>query len=178
VALGRPGDVNQALMDLSAKVCLPKEPRCLTCPLAEECTARREGRQREIPTKKAKAAPVELRAEGWILLAGDELLLARRPTGQWLSGLWDIPWWIEGQASPALPENCAQFASCAQTRTITKHRIHFEVRGLRCEAKPVSRELAALPATEFRWVRLEDLHGINLPRPSEKALAAALRELE
>lgn len=178
VKYGRAGDLNQAFMDLSSKICLPKEPRCMLCPLRESCQAYALGIQREIPLKKEKKAPVELKAEGIILLVNNELLLARRREQDWLSGMWDIPWWIESSSAPTLPNKCAQFASCAQTRTITKHKIHFQVKGLQCETKPNKQELASLPGSEFRWVKLDDLHGINLPRPSERALERTLAQLK
>ena len=174
VERGRAGCVNQTLMDLSARVCLPREPQCLVCPIAEFCEARKLGIQRELPTKKEKAKPVELQAEAWVVLHQEKLLLARRAPGSWLQGMWDLPWWIDGrEAAPSTPRESAQFARCAEKRTITKHKIQFLVTGYRCEAEPDPRALG-LPGSEFRWVPLEDLHGVNLPRPSERALGKLL----
>jgi A/G-specific adenine glycosylase len=178
VALGQAGDLNQAFMDLSSRICLPRDPKCDSCPLSAKCLARKLGKQREIPKKKVRKPPQELHAEGIILLAKGELLLARRKEGDWLSGLWDIPWWIQGKETPSLPRHCAQFASCAQTRTITKHKIFFQVKGFQCESKPGDAELRSLPGSDFRWVPLEDLHGINLPHPSERALEETLSRLK
>lgn len=45
----RPGDLNQALMELGATVCTPKSPSCSTCPVAEHCLARREQANRRRP---------------------------------------------------------------------------------------------------------------------------------
>lgn len=173
VSLGRPGDVNQAFMDLSASVCVPKEPRCEKCPLAKHCLARRKCIQKKIPVKRAKAVPIELDAEAWLLVSGDAILLAKRPEGEWLSGMWDLPWWIKKSKTAAIGE---QFALSRQKRTITKHKITFEVRGLRTEARPSERELKKLPApaAAYRWVKIADLHGINLPRPSERAISEIL----
>lgn len=50
----RPGDYNQAIMDFGATVCTPQSPACLTCPLAEQCTARRENRAEQLPVKGQK----------------------------------------------------------------------------------------------------------------------------
>jgi A/G-specific adenine glycosylase len=178
VKFGRAGDLNQAFMDLSSKICLPKEPKCMLCPLREDCEGFAQGLQREIPVKKEKRPPIELQAEGIILIAEGELLLARRRKEDWLSGMWDIPWWLAAELNPKLPAKCAHFAACAQTRTITKHKIHFQVIGIQCQTKPGSAELKALPGSEFRWVKLDDLHGINLPRPSERALEEILTQLK
>ena len=176
VAFGSAGDFNQAVMDLSAQICLPKEPRCLSCPVMEHCEARALGVQSEIPLKKAKAAPFELRASGLIVIAQDELLLARRPTGEWLAGMWDLPWWLAEKDGDLPKELGEKFADVSQKRTITKHKITFHVRALRAGAKPKEKILQKIPApaAEFKWVKLEDLHGVNLPRPSERALNQAL----
>ncbi|MGZ5966278.1 MAG: A/G-specific adenine glycosylase, partial [Polyangiales bacterium] len=50
----RPGALNNALMELGATVCVPREPRCLLCPVRAECRARKQGRERELPVASAK----------------------------------------------------------------------------------------------------------------------------
>lgn len=178
VEQGRPGDVNQALMDLSSRVCLPKDPQCLVCPIQDHCEARKLGIQKELPTRKEKTKPVELQAEAWAILHEEALLLARRPAGTWLQGMWDIPWWIDGRdIPPHAPKESAQFARCAEKRTITKHKIQFLVSGFECEARPDPVAMG-LPGSEFRWVPLADFHGVNLPRPSERALEKLLAKRE
>lgn len=176
VALGSPGDFNQACMDLCAQVCLAKQPRCLACPLHEECEARKQGLQSVIPVKKEKKAPIELQASGLILIAEEELLLARRPAGEWLAGMWDLPWWLGEDVVPS--QLGREFAQHSQNRTITKHRIAFTVRALRAEKKPDTALLKKIPAPaqEFKWVKLADFHGVNLPRPSERALTKILEK--
>jgi A/G-specific adenine glycosylase len=52
VPKGQAADFNQALMDLGAMVCLPKNPRCLICPVMKECKARQHGTQTIRPVKK------------------------------------------------------------------------------------------------------------------------------
>src|SRR5712691_3306805 len=53
-----PGRWNQALMELGAVVCLPREPRCGECPIAAHCEALRRGAQGELPAKRARRATV------------------------------------------------------------------------------------------------------------------------
>jgi A/G-specific adenine glycosylase len=177
VKIGRAGDLNQSVMDLSAKICLPKEPKCSFCPIQKHCLAHKHGTQREIPLKKIKMAPIELNAEAWAVIAEDALLLAKRPEGEWLSGMWDLPWWVKSDKK----ENAGfgeEFAISKQKRTITKHKIAFLVRGMRANKKPnesTLRKKLPAPAQAYRWVKLEDLHGVNLPRPSERALAEILK---
>lgn len=88
---GRAGDFNQALMDLGAAVCLPKNPRCLLCPLMELCKARENGTQELRPVRKPKkAVPHHVHAAGVIVRRG-RVLLARRPPGGLLGGMWEFP---------------------------------------------------------------------------------------
>jgi A/G-specific adenine glycosylase len=87
----RLADYSQALMDLGATVCRPKQPTCLLCPLMTTCQAYAQGRAQEIPAKKNKV----LRPERWALLVllqkqGHWLLEKRPSLGIW-SNLWSFP---------------------------------------------------------------------------------------
>ena len=55
-----PGHFNQALMELGATVCLPRNPLCLVCPLSACCGARQEGTAAQLPVKLRKTEPVRL----------------------------------------------------------------------------------------------------------------------
>lgn len=87
-----PGDYNQALMELGATVCLPKNPQCLVCPVADLCAARELGRQLELPVKnKAQRFAVEHRTLYWIE-RGQELLIWQRPHDfRLMPGFWELP---------------------------------------------------------------------------------------
>ncbi len=92
VHAGDPGAWNQALMELGAMVCVPREPRCLVCPVREACHARLLGLERELPRVKPKAKPQLQRR--WALVALEEggavLLGQRRPEARF-GGLWEPP---------------------------------------------------------------------------------------
>lgn len=88
----RPGDFNEALMELGATVCTPKSPRCDTCPVAAHCRARAAGTAQERPAPRP--APRIRRAEFAVAVAVDELgrtLLVRRPEVGLLAGMWEFP---------------------------------------------------------------------------------------
>ena len=89
VSRDRPGDYNQALMDLGATVCLPKQPRCGECPVAGFCRARAEDAQLDYPRKPAPAAKKEQDRTILLLRAGDGLLVRKRPKGL-LGGLYEF----------------------------------------------------------------------------------------
>ncbi len=88
----RPGDGNQALMELGATLCAPRAPRCESCPLAGGCRAREEGRTEAYPRARAKAAPRRVRLTVAVVRRRDQLLLVRRPDdAAQLAGLWELP---------------------------------------------------------------------------------------
>jgi A/G-specific adenine glycosylase len=92
----RPGDFNQALMELGATVCRPRAPECARCPLEGQCAARANGTVAERPRARARkpvpdveiavAALVRRRTSG-----AADLLLVRRPPEGLLGGLWELP---------------------------------------------------------------------------------------
>jgi len=82
----------QAIMDLGASLCARRRPMCEACPLAAGCSARRQGRQHELP--RARAARMRRERHTFMLLAtredGSVLLARRAPHGIW-GGLWSPP---------------------------------------------------------------------------------------
>jgi len=87
----RPGDFNQALMDLGARTCLPRHPSCGSCPLAASCGALRTGRQADLPRSRARRRPVRVLLAVLRVERGGRLLLSRAPDGGLLGGMWGLP---------------------------------------------------------------------------------------
>jgi A/G-specific adenine glycosylase len=87
----RPGDLNQAWMELGATTCLPRRPRCTSCPVSGACEAFRAGRQAEHPGRRVRRRPTDVRLAVVRVERGGRLLLARAPDGGLLGGLWGLP---------------------------------------------------------------------------------------
>ncbi|OYD06999.1 A/G-specific adenine glycosylase [Paludifilum halophilum] len=87
----RPGDFNQALMELGALVCSPLSPSCDICPVQEHCQARKEGVQAELPVKKKAKPPVPSEVSFGYIRHGDRILIQRRPKEGLLAGMWGLP---------------------------------------------------------------------------------------
>jgi A/G-specific adenine glycosylase len=93
----RPGDFNQAVMELGATVCLPRNPQCLTCPVSADCETRGEHktspRQRMLSREIAHALSVRMRGSTSNSGSGSrEVLLEQRPATQTvMPGLWELP---------------------------------------------------------------------------------------
>ena len=87
-----PGAFNQALMDLGAGICLPGgAPLCDTCPAADFCAAREQGRQRELPVRAPKKEKRLEEKTVFLLLGPGGTALRQRPDTGLLAGLWEYP---------------------------------------------------------------------------------------
>jgi A/G-specific adenine glycosylase len=158
----RPGDFNQAMMELGATVCLPRVPRCGACPVEKFCAARAAGTEREVPVRlkkvKARDVPLDL-----AILERDAciFLVKRASTERRLADFWELP---GKQLLPRLEgTKLAEF----------RHRIvndRFHVTVWRMAAGNISP--AHLPAGD--WVGTAELGRIPLTTVAKKALAARL----
>ncbi|WP_408639206.1 A/G-specific adenine glycosylase [Roseococcus microcysteis] len=107
----RPGDFAQALFDLGATICTPRNPACALCPWREACRGFALGLASSLPRKAPKAARTELHGVHFALLDGEgRLLLQRRPESGLLGGMLALPgtpWratpWTAEEASPHVP---------------------------------------------------------------------------
>ena len=96
----RPGDFNQAMMELGATVCLPNgQPKCDICPVAFFCKAFKQDRIKEFPVKRPKQ-PRKIEERTVLLLLKDQrIALRKRPDSGLLAGLWEFPNY-PGQLTP------------------------------------------------------------------------------
>src|SRR6202023_1073377 len=86
----RPGDSNQALMELGATICLPRRPRCLLCPLRPGCRAAGDGQPELYPEPRRKRASERLRLVVAVVARQGRVLLFRRPPSSGLlAGTWE-----------------------------------------------------------------------------------------
>jgi A/G-specific adenine glycosylase len=92
LATARPGDFNQALMELGALICTPSEPACDQCPLAAGCAALKKVKTDVIPYKApSKKVPHHNIGVGIVINQNDEVLIALRPEDGMLGSLWEFP---------------------------------------------------------------------------------------
>ena len=181
VALGNPGAVNEALMDLSATVCAPRNPRCDACPLAKWCVAFEQNLTDEIPRRATRKSMIQLQAKGVLLLRRKrkswEIFISKRPPKVWLAGQWDIPWWIAGREG-APPIAAPLRAATTVKRTITRHKIEFTVQAHVASPAQAEKDVQALRhlGSAYDWAPVTDL--ASLPRPTRTAVQAILQTLD
>lgn len=125
VDCARPGDVNQALMELGATRCRPTTPNCAACPVQTLCGAARSGRQAELPERAARAAREQRHTAAAVICREGGVLLAQRPaTGVW-AGLWEFPQTevTDGEAPQALVAHLA--ASLGMRARVERHLLRL-----------------------------------------------------
>ncbi len=107
----RGGDFAQGLMDLGAGVCTPRNPKCLLCPLSNECAARAKGIAEQLPAKARKTAKPLRRGIAYALInAKGEMLFERRPDKGLLAGCLGLPGtqWVMSNPLPHAGEGGAK----------------------------------------------------------------------
>jgi A/G-specific adenine glycosylase len=173
----RPGDFNQALMELGATICVKPVPRCGRCPIATACEARRAGREREIPPPRTRRAPGPLVMACAVVRRGGALLVARRPGAGLFAGLWGLPSAeVPAGEDPraALREAAARLHRMALApgeevaaleRRLTHRRLLM--RAYACRARRVT------TGEDLRFAVASDLDAIGLPT-AMRALAEAV----
>ena len=154
----RPGDYNQALMELGATHCCPGTPRCDLCPWNEHCDACLEGDAESLPIHEKKKPPKQMDMAVCLLTYGDSIWVTRR-SERMLKGLY-VFWLIEEETEPEavrtlLAENGVQtrfVQEMGEARHVFTHRVwnmrllHYELLAMPEEGQLVSRtEMEKLP---------------------------------
>jgi len=170
----RAGDYAQAMMDLGATVCLPRKPKCMLCPLVDDCAARRAGDPEALPAKLPKAErPKKHGVVFWTLRRDGAVLLRRRPENGLLGGLFEVPsteWralpWDIDEAKTAAPAR----ASWRPLDGVVRHGFtHFEL-----ELSLLVGNARNAPTDGGVWCPIDRLSDYALPTLMKKVVRHAL----
>jgi A/G-specific adenine glycosylase len=178
----RPGDHNQALMELGATVCTPDRPDCARCPLAQGCVAKQRGLAAVLPELPQRPRPTPLHMVAAILERRGRLLVVKLPEGasRW-AGLWQFPSsevgkteTAEGAAARTLEELVGLTATAHEhfmrvRQAVTRYRVTLDA--YRCRAERGSAR--ALGVAEVAWQAQRELEGLAMPA-AHRRLARAL----
>lgn len=163
---GRAGDYNQALMDLGAIICLPRNPTCLLCPLSELCKARIGGIQEQRPVLKLRPKIPQYTVTAAVLQREGKVLLAKRPSKGLLGGMWEFPGGkveegetLEVCLGREIREETGAEIRVGEAFGIYRHAYtHFSItlHAFFCEL--IAGEPRAIEATELAWVKPMELN--------------------
>ena len=171
----RPGDHAQALMDLGATVCTPKNPACGFCPWKADCRARAGGTPEGFPRRAPKKAkPTRFGTAFWALGPGGEILLRRRPERGLLGGMMEFPSteWRDRPWSPAEAAAAAPFpADWQPVAGVVRHTFtHFKL-----ELTVLRADCPRRPETEGIWCPVPGFGTLALPTVMKKVVELALK---
>ncbi len=186
---GTPGAFNQAMMELGARICVPRRPSCLLCPVAASCRGRAAGVHETLPIKGPKrVVPHADWVSAWITRGG-RVLVGQRPPGL-LGGLWELPTTTVAPgetdadalarmvradlaADVAEPSHGKAVGSDQTIATVdhvfTHLRVTIRVTPLALVGKPVAQRHVAL-----KWVRRAEFDTLALPVAMRKLVRASL----
>ena len=157
----RPGDFNQALMELGATICQPRAPQCPQCPLAEHCRARQTGAVARFPPPRPRRRPQQFRLQLALVEDNGGVLLGP-PTGR--------GWWPRFWALPQLPhpllDRLGRLGSFRHSVTFR----NIQVQVFRARLKLKARLQPTSAADALRFVGRAELRRLPLSTPSRKAL--------
>jgi A/G-specific adenine glycosylase len=160
----RPGNFNQAMMELGATLCLPRAPQCLVCPLVSECQTQGEHETAPRPPMQSREVGYALSVRGG--LAGQahrEVLLEQRPASLTvMPGMWELP----ALTRPEVPDE----ALCLTVRHAIM-QVNYYVR-IRTVFEDDVEALTVLGGAR-RWVPLREAEGMALTGLARKVLARA-----
>ncbi len=173
VPSNRPGDFNQAMMDLGAMVCTPQSPACLTCPLTACCVAREKGLTEALPKRLPRKKPTEVTHHVLAVKRQNKWLFEQRPdTGLW-SKMWQMPTaqqltedanftsWVQERFGLVVskPKPISQF-----THQTTHRTIYFKV--WQCETRS-----GRLKPHTGQWRQLNHHADMPLAKPQQRVIA-------
>lgn len=171
----RPGDYAQAVMDLGATICTPRNPACGLCPWMDSCAARKQGIEASLPAKAEKAEkPTRHGLAFWTVRKDGAVLLRRRPPTGLLGGMMEIPstTWREGGIWE-LDDARAEAPLAADWRLLpglVRHTFtHFHL-----EVRLVAGRTGPNPLARGIWCPLDQLGDQALPTIMRKLVRHAL----
>lgn len=194
VPSNRPGDYNQALMELGQQICLPAKPMCLLCPLAEPCLARQRGTQLERPVRPPRKNTPHYDVVAGIIWEKDaqmgdvntKFLIAQRPLDGLLGGLWEFPGGKqeEGETLPEalqreIKEELDIDIEVGNHLTTVKHAYtHFRITLHAFLAKHLNGTPQHLGVADHNWVSFSQLENYAFAVTDRKIIASLEQQFE
>ena len=173
------GDFAQAMMDLGATICTPRNPACGICPLMDDCRARKQGDPSRYPVKAAKKAKPERQGTAWWIEAQGRVWLVRRPDKGLLGGMMALPSgaWREGSNGDPAPLP-GDWRDAGTVRHVFTHfSLDLTVQVLVLAGAPDAARIAEALG-EGQWWPVAEIERAGLPTVFAKAaaLGAAMSE--
>lgn len=176
VSQRNPRAFNQAMMELGARICVPRSPKCNLCPVSKHCESYRLEMQKALPMRDAKKAIPHAHVVAAAILKDGKYLLGKRPTGKLLGGLWEFPGGkVELGESPEaalareIKEELGMEVEVMEHLITVEHgytHLTVSIALYRCE--PVNGDPQTLYHSEVRWVPRAEFKKYAFPAANHK----------
>lgn len=176
-----PRDFNQALMDLGATLCTPKQPACLVCPWNQSCRAYQRNMQNELPVSETRA-PIPRKQIGVAVIWNDrgQILIDRRRQEGLLGGLWEFPGGkletgetVEACIQREIREELGIEIEVGDHLITIEHTYtHFHVTLNVHHCRHISGDPQPIECDEVRWVSPEELDQFPFPKANVTIIEA------
>ncbi len=174
----RPGDHNQAVMELGALLCKPRSPRCEQCPVHTHCEAARNNEQNQFPVRTPRKPRPHHHIAVGIIWHRDRLLIARRYEDAMLGGLWEFPGGkMETEEDPKKTvqreikeELGLEIEVEDHLATIEHGYTHFTITLMAYHCRYLGGTPQALGCSEWKWIRPKQISDYAFPRANRKIL--------
>jgi A/G-specific adenine glycosylase len=171
-----PGDYNQAMMELGALICTPKNPTCSSCPLKKSCQAKAKGMVDSLPVRAKKKKTPLYRVALAVILRNDKFLIQKRPTTGHLAGMWEFPGGkikINESAKQAVTRECWEELDASvkiiQKLKMVKHAYtHFKIELNIFICRLSSSTVRPLQDQPIKWIRPEEVSLYPFPAANYK----------
>ncbi|MEP0943638.1 MAG: A/G-specific adenine glycosylase [Rhizobiaceae bacterium] len=173
----RPGDFVQAMMDLGATICTPRNPACALCPINEGCAARATNSAMDYPVKAPKKKKPTRVGAAYVLQRGDgSIWLTKRPSSGLLGGMSVVPTtdWTsrrDGETAASAAPVTENWKDCGIVRHTFTH-FHLDLKVWHAETDKTE----ILMSGKGWWSAAQEIAGEALPTVMKKAISAAIRD--
>jgi A/G-specific adenine glycosylase len=157
-------DFNQGMMELGALICIPKQPRCSECPLAEECKAYQTGKQLTLPYRSQNPKQIVINRIIFLISKKDSVLIHLRPAKGLLASMWEFPG-VEGNREIAESHFRKEYKMDVHLEKklfaaehVFTHR-HWKMTLYEASLENINQ----LDEKVFKWARIEDLDKYPIP---------------
>ena len=172
----QPGTFNQAVMELGALICKPRNPACDTCPLNRLCRAYQTQEVTHFPKRQKRATIPQYHIAVGVVFKNDRVLITQRKSEGLLGGLWEFPGGKikDGESGRAacireIKEEVNLHVKIDRHLTQVKHAYtHFKIVMEVFYCKYVSGRVSLRGPVAFRWIRLNETKKYPFPRANHK----------
>ena len=177
-----PSSFNQAVMELGATLCKPRNPRCGECPLYPDCWAIKHNKVEQLPIRSRSAKVPHIEVGAAIIWNTDKILITCRPEGKMLAGLWEFPGGkqevdetVEQTIIREVMEETSLNIQLIREQGVYRHAYsHFTLKlhawhAKVCNAKEIKTELP------YQWVRVDQLSNFPFPEVDRKIIRDLLK---